>query len=514
LTVGQLDVARWLFRDGPGPFDISVRLIDLPDDVTAEGIRTALSVLIGRHEALRTLFPVEGVQSVLDRGTIEVDFAEDPGDLLSMVTPRPFEPDRELPLRATVLTCGGRPASVLFFGCHLSVDEAAMEIVAREFRTLLTGGVLPPSAPQPADLAAEQRTPMGARRLHRSLRYWEEQCLEAPLCALPVPDTETTGRYTVRLTSRSAGRAIEELGAQLRVSPQSAVTAVFMLALTEWTGQSAALVNSISGNRHLPRLRDYVGTLAQDSISVFRREGRTLHTLLADTNDTLLNGFRYGMFHPADLDALLADVEAETSVARQRGAHRHRDVVVNNMTGGTGLAIPLLDRLSTAPGARRLHDRAGTTLTVLPGAHTGMTDPVRLDCYGFAPVLDLTLSADSSLVPPSQVGTFALAVVELLLTASASDADAGQAACAVGVTPLQRAGSWARAGGSWTNLGAVRAALATALPVPASLEVRDGQAVAVLDTAPGRSAATLRTAVLKALGAAHGVAAPALLCTG
>jgi amino acid adenylation domain-containing protein len=135
---------------------LGVRLLG-PLDIQA--LASALSEIVRRHEALRTIFPeVDGrpVQAILPASPVPLPLVED-GDAAREMAGRPFDLSRDLPLRAVLVRRGPEDHELLLTLHHIAADGWSLEILARELEALYRGDRLPELTLQYADWAVWQR---------------------------------------------------------------------------------------------------------------------------------------------------------------------------------------------------------------------------------------------------------------------------------------------------------------------------------------------------------------------
>ncbi|MER7757851.1 amino acid adenylation domain-containing protein [Kitasatospora sp. NPDC097643] len=192
----------WFVSRLEGPSDtynssLALRLRG-PLDVPA--LRTALADLVGRHEALRTVFGErdgEPYQRILDPDPArpELHLAEcteaELDATVSLAATYVFDLAADLPLRPTLVTLGPDEHVLLLVSHHIATDGWSMVPLLRDLSTAYEArraGQAPSWAPLPvqyADYAAWQRELLGAEGdpdslLARQLDYWRGQLAGLP----------------------------------------------------------------------------------------------------------------------------------------------------------------------------------------------------------------------------------------------------------------------------------------------------------------------------------------------
>ena len=182
LTFGQRNVLLWIGAESNKWSSVIPLFQPVPDGRTTAEVAAAVSVLVGRHEALRTCYLTgtgEPVQQVIQEGTLTTEVCEVHGDETAFVAAletrlcaRPFELRTELPVRAAIVTRDHRPALVVLVICHMAVDVGSVAVLRRELTALLAGAgpeSLGAPATQPLEAAGAGRDSMvgmaGCRRV-------------------------------------------------------------------------------------------------------------------------------------------------------------------------------------------------------------------------------------------------------------------------------------------------------------------------------------------------------------
>ncbi|MEU3574659.1 condensation domain-containing protein, partial [Kitasatospora sp. NPDC036755] len=169
--------------------------------VDVEALRAAIGDVVGRHEALRTVYPaVDGKprQLILPAGEVRVPFTvvECGRDALDRELNRaaftPFDLSSELPLRVVLFTLGGEESVLSVAIHHIASDGWSMrplwEGLAAAYRARLAGAVpdWEPLAVQYADYTLWQHHQLG-ETVDRQLAHWSEVLRDAPQeVALPL----------------------------------------------------------------------------------------------------------------------------------------------------------------------------------------------------------------------------------------------------------------------------------------------------------------------------------------
>ncbi|ANP49926.1 amino acid adenylation domain-containing protein [Streptomyces griseochromogenes] len=209
-------------------------------------LERALSVLLRRHEALRTVYRGDGtrlVKRVVGPDEFELDIAqvvlpqEPTEDDLASVTAAPFDLNGRPMLRVALFRGPGRDVFCVT-AHHLIFDGLSSAVFLEEFAAAY-GHVV---EGQPV-LGTVQAAPSG-----QSLAFWKKELAGASVddlelaCAAPEPDRPTlAGAQISRSLSPRIVAAVRRLGGELRV-PDSAILLAAYYALLEGHGAGPDLV--------------------------------------------------------------------------------------------------------------------------------------------------------------------------------------------------------------------------------------------------------------------------------
>ncbi|GAA2667146.1 hypothetical protein GCM10010412_044500 [Nonomuraea recticatena] len=318
LTWGQQSIwhsTRWL-EDGDPYFNLPW-VLPVHGRRDLKTVLSALGALLDRHESLRTTWedtPRGPVQQVKGHGELRVEVVE-----AAEVKPRQaaatvaaelaatgFDYARELPLRCSVVCdSAGRPGALAFALTHFAVDGWALDLLAAEWRALLTGRPLPAPLWHPLDQAAFEQGE-GAARGARSLRYWREAMDRAPatLFGERKQEPERPRFVKVGMESAALAAAAEILAARWAVSTTSVLVAATAVLLGEMTGQRDIALQFIVGNRHDPRMRAMVGTAVQDGLFVLAIPDGHVADAARAAHASAMAAYRHAHYDPAEQRAL------------------------------------------------------------------------------------------------------------------------------------------------------------------------------------------------------------------
>ncbi|MFJ8495446.1 non-ribosomal peptide synthase/polyketide synthase [Streptomyces sp. NPDC094038] len=299
-----------------------------PLDIAALG--AALTDLIDRHEALRTICPedAEGPhQVVLAPGGTDfaLEVIPDPDPDLTTWAARPFDLTTELPLRATLFDLGGDEYALLLVVHHIATDGSSMrplaEYLSAAYAARLDGAAAayPSSAVEYSDFALWQRETLAAE-LPRHIAYWTEA-----LAGLPKEVTFPADRPRPAVASHR-GDHIEfrvdrqlydrmlDLARRTRTTPFMVLQAAVALLLTaHGAGEDIPVGGAIAG-RPDSVLDGVVGVFINTLVYRFDTSGDPAFTeLLARVREAGLAAYAH---QDVPFERLVEDLAPERSRAR------------------------------------------------------------------------------------------------------------------------------------------------------------------------------------------------------
>ncbi|HYC03628.1 MAG TPA: amino acid adenylation domain-containing protein [Azospirillaceae bacterium] len=301
--------------EGGARYNVPVALrLRGPLDVPA--LERALTLLVMRHETLRTAFPlVEGepVQEILppDGFRLERRRVEDEERLdraVEALLRHRFDIARDLPLRAALLELGAEDHVLAIIVHHIAFDGWSAGIFLSELAdaySALRDGDAPnlPDLPLAyADFAVWQRTRLSLSEgpMAREAAYWREALRGSP-AQLALPTDRP--RQPVRLRRAGFVRLDvgEELRARLAVLAQGQGASLFMVllaalsvVLSRWSGQTDVLVGTPVANRTRREVEGLVGFFVNTLVMRTRLDGDpTVAELLARVREAALGAYAH-----------------------------------------------------------------------------------------------------------------------------------------------------------------------------------------------------------------------------
>ncbi|MFC9431620.1 amino acid adenylation domain-containing protein, partial [Streptomyces sp. NPDC056987] len=285
--------------------------LDLP------ALRTAVSGLVERHEALRTTFDSvdgRGVQRVHAGLDVQIRVVEAGSDAERETTLRaeaatPFDL-RTGPLMRALLVVEPESGSaslhtLMLTMHHIVTDGWSMGVITRELNELYTAAVrdtahtLPELPLQYPDYAVWQRGRLAGDALHAHLDYWREQLRELPVLELPTDRPRPavrTGRgalHTFRVPEELAA-ALTEAARGQGGTTSMALTAVTQLLLARYSGQNDLAVATAVSGRERTELEGLVGFFVNTLVLRTRiDDAADFATLLGQVRETTLAAFAH-----------------------------------------------------------------------------------------------------------------------------------------------------------------------------------------------------------------------------
>ncbi|HEX7239654.1 MAG TPA: amino acid adenylation domain-containing protein, partial [Longimicrobiaceae bacterium] len=312
----------------------------LQGPLRAEVLGRALSEVVRRHEALRTVFAVvedgEAVQVVRPAAPVPfpvVDLAglpaEDAGAeawrLSTEESLRPFDLTRGTLLRATLLRLAAEEHAALFTLHHVVSDAWSMDVLVREVSVLYEAfsrgepSPLPELPVQYADFAAWQRERLSGEAMEGELRYWRERLAGAPpLLEIPTdrprpPVPGVRGAYGEVSIPPEAAHALRELAAGEGATPFMALLAAWQLLLARWSGQDDVSIGTPIAGRTHAELEGLIGFFVNTLVLRTGLDGApTFRELLRRVRETTLGAFGH---QEVPFERLVEELHPERSLA-------------------------------------------------------------------------------------------------------------------------------------------------------------------------------------------------------
>jgi hypothetical protein len=466
LTLGQLDVYRWLSAAPGHPHGILYVEFPVPQVVSVHDVTEAVAELIARHESLRTSYvsgeqpsqrvAAAGVQLIevcsLDEGQWGPrDHPAAAGALIRWLR-ESSDPGRP-PVRMAVAIAPDADDRVIACAAgfsHLAVDNGAVEVLKRDFAALLSDPArrqADPADHQPLDQARLEATPAERAKAAAALNYVREQARRIPRCLYALPGARTSGEsLAVELSSVAAAMAVQRVAARTRTSRPGIVLAAICAVIARRANYPKLVFPLMSSNRFEPHLVNYVGSIGQGTFATIEIGGRSFDELVRHTWTAVIEASRNGRYNTAERDAMDDPVEHE------RGLRPNQDPLFNSLvpeswsglTAGVGFQAEQIDVAL-----------AQTELRWRPVPPHGTSLQFRLNQIDGCLRLDVW-SADAGLVPRAELESVLLAIERLLAAAAHGDVPGSQIPAIIGLEPLAGSPDRLLVDHSWVDVAAVQ----------------------------------------------------------
>jgi hypothetical protein len=510
LTISQGTLLCWVTNPA-FPTRMVEWPLSLPEGTALADIAAALRILMARHESLRTCYPSalapgttasspaeilpgEPVQRVIRSGELVIDVyaaSDSPADDAVLVTEltrllraREFDLTAELPLRVAVAMWQDKPRVAVILYSHMAADMAAMVVLDRQFTALVTdpsSRQVGPLGHQPLDQAAEEHSARGVRRMDAAVRGWEAAFRIMPQCLYAVPAADPRrdgGVVSGWLWSRAGALALPHIAARTGASRQLVVFAAVCTMIGWRTGHGTCVLPVLSSNRYQRQLRDYVGSLVQDGITVIDVRAGSMDEVVHRAAAAVLRGNHNSLVEVKTLERTVQQAE------HARGITWCRYCTFNDISefqqaadGGTSADATNAADPATADAAdaadaadpdaaERALDQTRFSQLRVPGAEEQLL-MLLLNQVDGELIMGAT-SRDANRVPLGELETLLRGTESLLVAAARGDVGLSRIAELTGVRPVTRGDGWLRVGPSWVELAEVQRLLEDALPVPAA----------------------------------------------
>ncbi len=306
--------------EGPSSTYNITPVFRLRGPLSMPALQNAFNALVQRHEPLRTrCSEVDGLGvQVVDASSavpIAVVSLRDvaPGDRLAAAerlilaeTARPFDLEREWPLRVTLIELDEADRILLPFMHHIAADGWSLGVLQQEFNVLyhaaVTGSApqLPPLPVQYADFAAWQRGIQEGERGRAGLDYWRTQLAGAPqTLALPLdferpPALTSSGQVLHLAIPEDLANAIAARARAEGSSLFMILLAAYAVLLHRYSGQEDLLIGSPVAGRPRRELEALIGCFVNTLVLRVRVTGAETFTgLLRQVRQTSLDAYSW-----------------------------------------------------------------------------------------------------------------------------------------------------------------------------------------------------------------------------
>ncbi|GAA0640411.1 hypothetical protein GCM10010174_73320 [Kutzneria viridogrisea] len=391
-----------------------------------------ISELVLRHESLRTLYHPshrgEATQEVLASGAVTVEVfdrpAEDPVDFATIVNDciarmkaTGFDHDKELPVRFSVATHEGIPVLLMFGVSHLSADHMSTDLLSAELTALLKAradGTAAPAARQalqPVDLATMEHSPEGQLCNVEAMRYLRQQLDRLAPGLVPVRAVPSSPRFfRAELESDAIPVAVRAAARRYR-----STTSVVLLSITTalvrcFCPGPVYPLDIMQSNRVAPELFATVSSLNQAVRTAVDLTAGSFGEVLHQSESVMAAARRRSRYDGR------AAKEVVRTVASSRGTEFEPGFQFNDMwsTVAKSAARP-------AGGLAELDRLTETTTFDWPQKTDSEGMAIFLDTRGTPERINLSLMADTALLPPEDIRAFLFAFERIAIVLATSD---------------------------------------------------------------------------------------------
>jgi amino acid adenylation domain-containing protein len=291
-----------------------------PTGAEPGALQAALTRLVERHHALRTVFPEgegAGVQVVQPAAPVELRVADfsamgrDARWAAAAAAARdevlgPFDLAAGPLFRATLVRLGEDGDRLVLVMHHIVTDGWSMDLIRDELALLYEAGLqdrpasLPPLAVQYADHAEWERAWLTGEALEAELGYWRDALVGAPpVIALPAdrprPAVQSYRGDTRRLRlSPQLSAAIRKMGGKASATPFMTFLTAFKALLHRWGAGDDLVIGTHVANRDRVEVERLVGFFVNALVLRTDLSGDPTFTeLLGRVRDTALGAFAH-----------------------------------------------------------------------------------------------------------------------------------------------------------------------------------------------------------------------------
>jgi len=466
LTLGQLCVYVWVSHTPDHVYAMLCAELPVQAVVSVDDVAAAIAVLIGRHESLRTTYvPGDQPRQQVAAAGVQLLEACSLGEGMWGSRDRPAvaealirwlreSPDpMRRPVRTVVAVApdiGDRVIACAAAFSHLSVDHDAIEILKRDFASLLgdpARRLAGRPGHQPLDQAELEATPAERRRADAALAYLREQTSRMPRCLYALPGARASGEsLAVELSSVTAAMAVRRVAARTRTSRSSVVLAAICAVIARRADYPELVFLLLSSNRFERHLVNYFGSLAQGSIATVEIAGRSFDELASHTWTTVMEASRHARYDNVKRDAM------DRLIEHERGLRFNFDPLFNSLVpeSWSGLTAGVVSQPEEIDGAL-----ARTELRWRPMPVNAT--PIRFTLNQIDSCLRLDVwSGDTGLVPRAELESVLLAIERLLAAAAHDDVTSDRIPGLIGLEPIAATPDRILVDHCWTDIADVQ----------------------------------------------------------
>ncbi|HEX4701379.1 MAG TPA: condensation domain-containing protein [Pseudonocardiaceae bacterium] len=409
------DVVRTLGSDA-ARYNVSVCLP--VDGMPVPAVLDALRQLCYLHDSLRTRLLCDDagqlIQIVDPAGTMSVPVRECAADdvesvgaaLLAELADRPFDCAREWGMRVGLVESAGLVRRIAFSLSHTAVDAWGLVRLAMNLTSIAqgeSGAQVMAARPsmQPLAEAAFQASDRGRRLDANARRHWRTKLDLGPRRLFPPGGAASEMFPNAQFNSPALAVAAERVAAGYQVSSSSVLLAAAASMTSQLSGSPDVVFQIVVNNRFLPGLTNAVSTLAQEGLFHVVDAHLDFADVIRRTHKTSLSTYRNSYY---DRRLLLADIEAAGETA-------DHSCFVND----TRSLMPT-DRHAPTESLAKLRSR--TTLRWPIEFEPRRNVTFAMDLIDVPDSIELSMTADSALVPKPDMERFLCGIEDLVIEAA------------------------------------------------------------------------------------------------
>ena len=448
----------------------------LPAGMSLEAAAAVLSVIMSRHQSLRTRlrFDTDGRarQVIAASGTATLEIV-DPGDADPAVAAQAvwdrfhaveFDYVNEWPVRMAVIRQGAVLTHVVATYCHLALDGGGLAALVADLADLGdpahlgdpadpggpadpadpgdpgdpgdsgdsgdpgdSGGPADPGDPEagtgrstspvrglpPLEQARWEASPAGQRRSAASLRHWERLLRGIPARRFPSPASHGGRRFQeAEYRSPAMYLAARVVAARAGVDTSPVLLAAVAVALAQVTGINPSVAQVMVSNRFRPGIAASVSAVSLPGLCVVDVAGSTFDEVVARAWQSSLSAYKNAYYDPSARDQLVA------RLGRERGEDLDIFCFVNDRRDPSRRevsgSVPSLDEVSAALPAGRLDWRE---VPVDP-----VSERFSLRVNDVPDTIEMQVAADTHHVSPAVMAAFLRATEAVTVRAALNPA--------------------------------------------------------------------------------------------
>ena len=260
------------------------KALSLRGTLDRDALQKALDAVMARHEVLRTTYssldgqPFQDIHETANLEFCAVDLRDFPDDRrtaeldrhLREFSRRPFDLEKDWPLRAALLRLAEEEHVLLVVTHHIASDGWSNEILYKELTALYEafchgrGSPLTDLAMQYADYAVGQKVWLQGEVLEEKLRYWKQRLAGVSPMALPTDHPRPAEAKHLGLRKRfrfprALAQGLKDLSRQANTTLFMTLLAAFQALLHRYTHQDDIVVGCPIAGRTRVELEGLIG---------------------------------------------------------------------------------------------------------------------------------------------------------------------------------------------------------------------------------------------------------------